>query len=1016
MRKRAVWLLALALAIALTLVGYSLFDAYRLRVEVGRAKQDISRGAFGPAHQRLSVLARLRPGALGGEIDYWLGVCESSTGRHKAAVTAFDRVPPTFPRDPRGAYLESQAYLARGRLRAAESRLERIVAGAVGSDLDPLRALLVRIYQIQSRSVDAARTTEERIGNAQDPRATLKQLWSVEREILPRDTLRSTLDEAEQLAPSDDRVWLARARLALADGAWSDAETWLRRCLKSHADPPVWRAWLDWARGAERPEEVLRAARSLPPGELSPAEVHAIRAWFFREYDDQRSERSELEKLVEIEPTDTPSLERLAALATIAGDPAHAEQYRRRKADVDRALAAYRGFLLGDAQPTGPNAFLHGGRLAEACGRLVDAEAWFAAAKDSSEAASARERIEDLRKRSAEAATAGDPWSEIARLAEVHRNSSRPTALGRVSFTDDAASAGLRFSYENGATLIHQLPEPLGGGVAILDYDGDGWMDVYVVQGGPFPPSPRRLGTGDRLFRNQGDGKFTDVTQLAGLTDPARGYGHGVTVGDFDNDGWPDLFITRWRSYELFHNQGDGTFASVTEAVGLSGARGWPTSAAFADLDGDGDLDLYVCHYAVWDAEHPRLCRSDDTGAYVSCNPTEVDAEPDRLFRNDDGHFVDVSAEAGINERTGRGLGVLSADLDDDGRIDLFVANDLSANFLWHNRGGLKFEEVAQVAGVAGNAVGGYQAGMGVACGDLDGDGLLDLAVTNFYGESTTLYHNLGGGLFSDETRAVGLYEASRYLLGFGAVFFDCNNDGWLDLATANGHVNDFRPHFPYQMPAQLLVGRGDGRLIDVSKQAGAPWSVLRMGRGLAAGDLDNDGRLDLVLVSHKQPMAYFHNRSEGGHSLTLRLVGRESSRDAIGATIKIVHGKIRRVLARTGGGSYQSASEPRNHVGLGCDTSVESIEVKWPSGATNSYRGLAADRHYTLREGHNVAEVLASFAAGETNAAKTETRPMVSRAVLPAVRSGGDASTRRAEALISRGPEIQANPPPVAP
>ena len=325
----------------------------------------------------------------------------------------------------------------------------------------------------------------------------------------------------------------------------------------------------------------------------------------------------------------------------------------------------------------------------------------------------------------------------------------------------------------------------------------------------------------------------------------------------------------------------------ATEATGRSrigrppwawrGSRDWPTSAAFADLDGDGDLDLYVCHYADWDLGPSPLCpHPNDPHKYTYCGPRTFAAMPDHVFRNDGGRFVDVSEAAGVRaaDRDGRGLGVVAAHLDDDDRIDLFVANDMSANFLFRNRGGFRFEETAAESGVATSASGGYLAGMGIACGDLDGDGRLDLAVTNFYGESTTFYRNLGEGQFADQTSAIGLAAPSRYMLGFGAAFLDANNDGRLDLVQANGHVNDLRPTVPFAMPAQLFLG-----------EAPAGWSTCRsapvrrgrcpgLGRGLACGDLDNDGRLDLLIVAEGTPLAYFHNQGPAGHFVTLQLEG----------------------------------------------------------------------------------------------------------------------------------------------
>jgi hypothetical protein len=543
------------------------------------------------------------------------------------------------------------------------------------------------------------------------------------------------------------------------------------------------------------------------------------------------------------------------------------------------------------------------------------------------------------------------------------------------SFTDDAGAVGLRFIFDNGSSPLHQLPEQSSGGVALLDYDGDGWLDVYCAQGGVFPPGgtafqavgpthgqDARATGGDRLFRNRGDGTFEDATASSGLAGLPQGYGHGVAVGDYDGDGDPDLFLTRWGGYALYRNHGDGTFGDATEAAGLGGVRGWPTSAAFADFDGDGDLDLYVCHYVAWDPGNPRLCRNQSTGAYIVCNPLESTAEPDHLLRNDGGRFTDVTAQSGLVDRNGRGYGVVAADFDDDGRIDLFVANDLSANYLLRNLGGMRFEEVGHLAGVAGNAGGGYQAGMGVAAGDLDGDGRIDLAVTNFFGESTTFYRNLGGGLFADHTLEAGLAAASRGLLGFGIAFLDANNDGRLDLATANGHVNDLRPNYPYWMPAQLLVGTGEGRMEDVTGRSGAAWRVPRMGRGLAVGDLDNDGRQDVLILSHNQPLAYLHNRTRGGRSLTVRLEGRGANRDAVGARVTVVAGGARRVAWRIGGGSFQSASDPRLHFGLGDAPRVDSLEVAWPSGRVDRYTGLRADAGYLLREGRPQTDLLDGY------------------------------------------------------
>jgi hypothetical protein len=529
-------------------------------------------------------------------------------------------------------------------------------------------------------------------------------------------------------------------------------------------------------------------------------------------------------------------------------------------------------------------------------------------------------------------------------------------------FTDDAEAVGLRFRYETGASKERQIPETMGTGLGLLDYDGDGWLDVYATQGCPFPPDRGRSANRDRLFHNRGDGTFEDVTESAGIAAFPGGYGNGVAVGDYDNDGDPDLFVARYRSYALYRNRGDGTFEDVTESAGLGGDRDWPTSAAFADLDGDGDLDLYVCHYLVWDEASPFICHDPKFGANRLCNPGLFASRPDRLFRNDEGRFVDVTREAGILDTHGRGMGVLAADLDDDGRIDLYVANDQSANFLWRNLGGLRFEEAGHSSGVAASGSGGYQAGMGVGCGDVDGDGLPDLLLTTFYDEGTTLYQNLGQGIFNDRSEHFGLTRATRARLGFGIAFFDANNDGRLDVAQANGHVDDFRPESAYAMPLQLFLGGDGSHLTDVGGRAGPPFQVERLGRALAVGDLDNDGRLDLLMACLDAPLMYAHNRTVGGHHLTLRLEGTASNRDAVGAKVTVTAGERARVAWRLGGGSYQAAGDPRLHFGLGDNDRVESIEVRWPSGRVDRLGPLLADAGYLVREGASRAEPLRGF------------------------------------------------------
>jgi enediyne biosynthesis protein E4 len=366
-----------------------------------------------------------------------------------------------------------------------------------------------------------------------------------------------------------------------------------------------------------------------------------------------------------------------------------------------------------------------------------------------------------------------------------------------------------------------------------------------------------------------------------------------------------------------------------------------------------------------WDEWHPRLCGipgKPDAG-YDYCDPRGFSAVPDHVFRNDGGRFVDVTAATGFADEDGRGLGVVAADFDGDGRVDLFVANDTTPNYFLRNRGGFQFFEDALVSGLAASAGGGYLAGMGVACADFDGDGLLDLSVTNFFDQSTTLYHNHGGGIFGDRSTEAGLAAPTRQVLGFGLAALDANNDGWPDLVQANGHVSDLRPTLPYHMPAQLFLNEGRGQLIDVSDGAGPPWKVLRLGRGLAVGDIDNDGRSDVLIVSLNAPLALLRNQPTSQyHFITLSLEGTRSNRDAVGARVAVTAAGKTHVAARLGGGSFLSASDHRLHFGLGQAQKADRVEVTWPSGEKSRFQDLAADAGYHLREGDPAPKPLAGF------------------------------------------------------
>jgi hypothetical protein len=517
-----------------------------------------------------------------------------------------------------------------------------------------------------------------------------------------------------------------------------------------------------------------------------------------------------------------------------------------------------------------------------------------------------------------------------------------------IVFRDRGDEAGVSFRFEDGSRGRHDLPEIMGGGVGLIDADGDGWLDLFFCNGGPIVGTQDRTDPPCRFYRNNRDGTFLDATGAAGAPGPS--YAMGVAVGDVDGDGRDDLFVTGWRDQRLYRNAGDGRFEDVTRHAGLTSDL-WSTSAAFADLDRDGDLDLYVAGYLDYDPNRAPFCSAPD-GRRDFCGPEDFPAQPDRLYRNHgDGTFTDVSRSAGIDLAEGRGLGVLIADLSGDGLLDIFVANDGTACWLFENKGGLRFEEVGLAAGVAFDGQGQALAGMGVASGDIDGDGRPDLLVSNFLGRATIAFLARGDGTYIDASASLGLVAATRDVLGFGLAACDFNGDGRLDLIQANGHVLDrARLGSPFAMRPSVLVNDG-GRLRDASAGAGPWFARAILGRGLAVGDLDRDGRPDVVVNALDAPAAILRNESEAGHVLALDLVGR-CPRQPFGARVRAHVAGHTIVGGLPGGGSYLSASDRRLYLGLGESRRVDRLEVAWPSGRVESWEDLEAGTPRRLEEG----------------------------------------------------------------
>ena len=527
------------------------------------------------------------------------------------------------------------------------------------------------------------------------------------------------------------------------------------------------------------------------------------------------------------------------------------------------------------------------------------------------------------------------------------------------SFVDLTSSLGVHFQYLASHTSRKYLPETMGAGVALFDYDNDGRLDVFLVNGAPLA-DPTAKGTvpeksgpkyWNRLFHQKVDGTFEDVTEKAGLQ--GAGYGMGVAVGDYDNDGFEDLYVTALGGNKLYHNNGNGTFTDVTDKAGVAGS-GWSTSAAWVDLDHDGLLDLVVLRYVQWDFDDV-WCGEHKEGFRSYCHPDIFQPITPLVFHNDgNGHFNEVSQKIGLS-KPGKGLGIALGDYDHGGKIDLFVANDSMVEFLYHNKGDGTFEEVGLLSQVAVDGDGRTYAGMGVDFADYNNDGWPDLLVTDLANQRYALYKNNGDASFSYSTFNTGLARITMLHSGWGARFFDYDNDGWKDLIVAQGHDLDTveinYPNLRYKEPMLLLRNTGTA-FVDVSAQSGSVFQQRWLGRGLAVGDIDNDGRIDVVVSTNDGPAHILHNETPTqNHWLTLNLVGHKSNRDAIGAEVKLTTTKGSQFATVTTTGSYLSSSDKRVHFGLGPETTAQSLEIHWPSGLQQKLSNLRADQILQIDE-----------------------------------------------------------------
>ena len=527
------------------------------------------------------------------------------------------------------------------------------------------------------------------------------------------------------------------------------------------------------------------------------------------------------------------------------------------------------------------------------------------------------------------------------------------------SFVDVTAQLGINFQYRSSHTSRKYLLETMGAGVALFDYDNDGRLDIFLVNGAPLADPtlkgtiPQKNGPDywNRLYHQKPNGTFEDVTERAGLQ--GTGYGMGVAVGDFDNDGFEDLYVTAYGANKLYHNNGNGTFTDVTAKAGVGGS-GWSTAAAWVDLDNDGYLDLVVLRYLDWDFDD-LWCGEHKEGYRAYCHPDHFKPIAPLVYHNNkDGTFTEIAEKSGLS-KPAKGLGLAIADYDRDGRVDLFVANDSMLEFLYHNKGNGTFEDVALVSEVAVDIDGRTYAGMGVDFADYNNDGWPDLMVTDLANQRYALYLNNGDGSFSYSSPNAGLAQMTLTHSGWGVRFLDYDNDGWKDLLIAQGHDLDTIeltfPHLHYREPMLLARNTGHG-FEDVSAQSGAVFAEPWVARGLAIGDLDNDGRLDAVVTTNDGPVHVLHNQtSTQNHWLLLKLVGHTSNRDAIGAEVELVTASGSQFATVSTASSYLSASDKRVHFGLGKESTASKIEIRWPSGIRQTMRNVAADQILQIDE-----------------------------------------------------------------